>query len=68
MNPIIDTKRQTNAHSVEENAIPEHVVAAILLAFTEIEQILFSGHITEDAKENLSISNAAFWAWFDREA
>lgn len=67
MNPITDTQRPTNAHTLKENAIPAHVTAAIIQAFTEIEQILYTGRMSDDAKDSLSVCNAAFWGWIDEQ-
>lgn len=67
MNPITDTQRPTNAHTLKETSIPARVTSSIVMAFTEIEQILYTGQISEDNKEALSICNATFWEWLDRE-
>lgn len=67
MNPIADTIRPTNAHRAKESAFPAHVTAAIIQAFTEIEQILYTGRMSDDAKASLSVCNAAFWGWADEQ-
>lgn len=60
-----DTTRTGNALTLNENAIPVEVIASIIQAFTDIENITYRGSMTDDERETLTMCGAIFWEWID---
>lgn len=62
---MTNTQKRTNALALNENAIPVEVIASIIQAFTDIENITYRGSMTDDERETLAMCGAIFWKWID---
>ncbi|MBO5041009.1 MAG: hypothetical protein J6D09_07940 [Clostridia bacterium] len=62
---MTNTQKHTNAPTLNENAIPVDVIASIIQAFTEIENITYRGSMTDDERESLTMCSTIFWNWID---